>query len=388
MPAIINLMAFLGFASALFARTVDPVIPQIAHGLDVAPSTAALLSTAYTLPFAMIQPLLGALADMLSKGRLIIVCMLIVSAASIAGGMATDFHVLFTLRVVAGLAAGGIFPIALAVVGDHVPVKQRQVALSRLLFAAMSGNLLGASGAGMVGDLIGWRSVFIVSGGIGLIALAVALPGLRGTGERVGRFDLSGFIPSYRAVFSNPLAKYCFGAVFVEAIFVFGLFPYVAVLLRRGGVDSATIAGVVLAGFGIGGVLYTVTVRWLLAYVGERRLMAGGGMVMAFCLAMIALGLPWPAELAVFVLLGFGMYMLHGCIQVYVTELAPTARATATAAHSSFYFFGQAIGPVLYGIGLSSSLGIDSVLIAGVVMLTATGWVSALRLRRTTPLGA
>jgi predicted MFS family arabinose efflux permease len=388
MPAIINLMAFMGLASALFARTVDPLIPQIAHSLDVAPSTAALLSTAYTLPFALIQPLLGALADMLSKGRLIIVCMLIASAASIAGGMATDFNVLFSLRVVAGLAAGGIFPIALAVIGDYVPVKQRQIAFGRLLFAAMSGNLVGASGAGMVADLIGWRSVFVVSGAIGLMALAVALPGLRGTGETVGRFDLSGFIPSYRAVFSNPLAKYCFGAVFVEAIFVFGLFPYVALLLRRAGIDSATIAGVVLAGFGIGGLLYTLTVRWLLAYIGERLLMAGGGMVMAFCLAMTALGLPWPAELAVFVLLGFGMYMLHGCIQVYVTELAPSARATATAAHSSFYFFGQAIGPVLYGVGLSSSLGIDSVLIAGVVMLTATGWVSALRLRRTPPLGA
>ena len=40
------------------------------------------------------------------------------------------------------------------------------------------------------------------------------------------------FIPNYRAVFRNPLAKYCFGAVFVEAIFLFGVFPYMAVLLQ------------------------------------------------------------------------------------------------------------------------------------------------------------
>ena len=63
--------------------------------------------------------------------------------------------------------------------GDRVPVQQRQVAIGRLLFAAMSGNLLGASGAGVIGDLVGWRGVFFVTGAIDLIALAVAIPGFR-----------------------------------------------------------------------------------------------------------------------------------------------------------------------------------------------------------------
>ncbi|HZD90121.1 MAG TPA: MFS transporter [Pseudolabrys sp.] len=381
-PAVINLLAFIALASALFARAVDPVIPDIAQSLNVAPATAALLSTGYTLPFALIQPVLGALADMMSKTRLIIACMLIVSGASIAGGLVSDFHALFGLRVLAGLAAGGIFPILLAVVGDRIAVKQRQVAIGRILFAAMSGNLLGASGSGLVGDLIGWRSVLIGIGALGLVALGIALPALRDTGEKPGRFDLSTLAPSYRAVFSNPLAKYCFGAVFVEAIFVFGLFPYVAVMLRSEGIGSAAVAGLVIAGFGAGGILYTLGVRWLLAYLGEQRLMALGGTAMAVSFGLIALRLPWPAEFATFVLLGFGMYMLHGCIQVHVTELAPTARATATAAHSSFFFLGQALGPVIYGLGLAHT-GVTPVLLTGIVALTVTGWICALRLRRT-----
>ena len=385
MPPVINLMAFVAFATSLFMRSVDPVIPQIAHGLGVTPTTAALLSTGFTLPYALVQPVLGALADMLSKTRLIIGCMLILGAATVLSGLALNFETLMSLRVVAGMAAGGVFPIALAVAGDRIPVKQRQVAISRLLFAAMSGNLLGASLAGVVGDFIGWRSVFFLTGAVDLVALGLAIPGFRGMGESAGHFDLSTFIPNYRAVFSNPLAKYCFGAVFVEAIFLFGLFPYMAVMLRSEGVDSASIAGIVIAGFGVGGIFYTLTVRWLLAYIGEKRLMAGGGMVMAFCLAMIALRLPWPVEFAVFMLLGFGFYMLHGCIQVYVTELAPTARGSATAGHSSFFFLGQATGPVIYGLGLSSGIGINAVLFTGVVMLTLTGWTCAFGLRRPAP---
>src|SRR5262249_47729219 len=38
---------------------------------------------------------------------------------------------------------------------------------------------------------------------------------------------------SYRAIFSNPLAKYCFGGVLMEGIFLFGIFPYVAQLLHQ-----------------------------------------------------------------------------------------------------------------------------------------------------------
>ena len=383
MGRVLNLMAFVIFATTLFMRSVDPVIPQIAQGLNVTPTTAALLSTGFTLPYALIQPVLGALADMFSKTRLIALCMLVVGLATLACGLVTNFETLMALRILAGIAAGGVFPIALAVAGDRVPVQQRQVAIGRLLFAAMSGNLLGASGAGVIGDLVGWRGVFFTTGAIDLIALAVAYPGFRSMEEAPGRFDLSTLIPNYRAIFSNPMAKYCFGAVFVEAVFLFGVFPYMAGLLHAEGVARASIAGVVISGFGIGGVIYTFMVAWLLARVGERRLMAAGGMAMGFCLVVIALRMPWPVEFANFIVMGFGFYLLHGCIQVYVTELAPSARGSATAAHSFFFFLGQAAGPVVYGIGLNS-VGVAPVLATGAVTLAVTGWICALQLRRQT----
>jgi MFS transporter, DHA1 family, inner membrane transport protein len=381
MSRVLNLMAFVVFATSLFMRSADPVIPQIASGLDVAPSTAALLTTAFTLPYALVQPLLGALADTFSKTRLMTVCLFILGIASVAGGFAPTFEILIGLRVVAGLAAGGMFPIAMAFTGDQVPMRQRQVAIGRLLFAAMSGNLLGASGAGVVGDLLGWRGVFIVTGAIDLIALGLVLPGFRGVDQTTRRFDPSTFIPNYRAVFGNPLAKYCFGSVFVEAIFLFGVFPYMATLLHTEGVTSASIAGLVLGGFSVGALAYTVSVSWLLRHIGERRLMASGGMVMALCLVVIALRLPWPLELVNFIVAGFGFYMLHGCIQVNVTELAPKARGSATAGHSSFFFTGQALGPVVYGMALTT-VGVTPVLLVGALALTATGWICAFRLRR------
>ena len=123
MGRVLNLMAFVIFATTLFMRSVDPVIPQIANGLNVAPATAALLSTGFTLPYALVQPLLGSLADMFSKTRLIAACMLVVGVSTIACSLATNFETLMVLRVIAGVAAGGVFPIALAVAGDRVPIQ-------------------------------------------------------------------------------------------------------------------------------------------------------------------------------------------------------------------------------------------------------------------------
>jgi predicted MFS family arabinose efflux permease len=381
MTRTLNLISLVVFASSLFMRSTDPVIPLIAIGLNVEPTTAALLSTAFTLPYALVQPLLGALADMVSKTRLMLLCLFIVTAASIVCGLATSFEMLMAARVVAGLAAGGVVPISFAIIGDRIPVTERQVAMGRLLFAIMTGNLLGATLAGVVGDLAGWRGVFFTTGAFGALVLVAAVPAFRGLTETPGRFDLSTLGPNYRAIFSNPLAKICFGAVFLEALFMYGMFPYIATLLHEAGETRASIAGVVIAGFGIGGALYGILVSRLLPRLGETLMMRLGGMAMGFCLVVIASRAPWPVEFANFLLLGFGFYMLHAVIQIYASELAPAARGSAMALHSFFFFLGQAVGPIVYGVGLGS-IGIGSVLLFGAAVLVGVGFTCAQWLRR------
>jgi len=378
----LNLIAVIVFASSLFMRSTDPVIPQIAFGLGVEPATAALLTSAFSLPYALVQPFLGALGDMMSKVRLMLVCLLGVAAATVVCGMAQRFGVLVGARMVAGMAAGGVVPIAFALVGDMVPVAERQVAMGRLLFAIMTGNLLGATIAGILSDLVGWRGVFFVLGGFGMLVLAVAVPGFRGIKETAGRFDLASTMANYATIFRNPLAKICFGAVFLEALFMYGVFPHIATMLHNAGETRASIAGVVLAGFGVGGALYGVLVSRILPLFGERWLMRLGGVVMGLCLLVIAAMLPWPIEFANFLVLGFGFYMLHAVIQIYASELAPSGRGAAMALHSFFFFLGQAVGPAVYGAGLSSSLGIGPLLILGAAVLVAVGLTCAQWLRR------
>lgn len=380
MTRALNIVAFAGFGSSLFIRSIDPAIPQIAGDLHVEVATAALLSTAFAIPYAFVQPVLGATADVLGKTRMMNACMLVLILTSLVSAVATSFPLLLALRVLAGIASGGIFPIALALVGDLVPVAKRQVAIGRLLGAAMAGNLLGVSAGGVIADLIGWRGVFVASGVAGLAVLASTFIGLRGIKTQTAAAGFASVIPNYRAILRNPLAKYCFGAVLIEGIFLFGVFPHVAALLHGEGETRASIAGLVIAGFSVGGVLYTFVIGWMLGAFGERGMMLGGGTLMGVGLVLVGLHTPWQADFAAFFMLGIAFYSLHGTIHVYVTELAPSARGAATALHSSFFFFGQAVGPIYYGFAFGH-VGVLPALAMGGAAIVMVGIVCTFMLR-------
>ena len=155
------------------------MVPQIAADLLVDVKTAALLSTAFTLPYALTQPVLGTIADFFGKTRLMNMSLLIVSITALICAVATSFELVFGMRVAAGLVAGGVFPVAMALVGDLVPIHQRQVMIGRLLAVGLTGNVLGAAIAGVIGDLFGWRGIFVITGAFGLIVTVAAFYILR-----------------------------------------------------------------------------------------------------------------------------------------------------------------------------------------------------------------
>jgi len=379
--SLILRLSLIGFITALASRATDPIIPPIAHDIQVDPNAVALLTTAFALPFALVQPVLGPIGDMVGKVRVMIACLAVTILTMLVSGLATDFTTLLLARVVAGIAGGGIFPVGIAVIGDLVPVRERQVAIARWLTAVITGNLIGSSLAGVVGDLLGWRGVFFVITALGVVALGVAIVSLREAARvKPAGLSLSGFSAGYGKVFANPRAKVCFSAVFVEGIVIFGLFPFIALLLLAAGEPRASIAGLVIAGFSGGGVIYALLVPRLVARWRPDQLMIAGGIIAAFSLGIVAFDFAWPVQLAAFTLLGFGFYTLHASIQVQATELSPGARGAAMSMHSFFFFVGHASGPVLYGLGFVR-LGSALTIALAALIIMAVGFVCARLLR-------
>lgn len=383
MLPILNVIAATTFAAALSSRSMDPVLPLVAGDFAVSIATAASLSSAVALSFAFAQPILGAFADIYGKARLMIICLALLGAACALGALATSFEMLFVSRILCGIAAGGTFPIAMGLASDLVPTAQRQVALGRVLAGAMTGNLLGATAAGIIADFLGWRGVLAVLGAIIIAASGAVLMGFRRGGVVSKRNGMSfrGLKDGYRVILANPNARVCFTAVFIEGALVLGLFSFVAAFLFELGESRASIPGVVIAAFAVGGLLYTMSVARLLPKLGVKSLMIGGAAVVALQFVIVAIGPRWELQAISFLLMGWGFYSLHGSLQVFSSDLAPEARASALSLHAFFFFLGQAVGPIVYGYELHH-FGKFATLLLSAVAILALGIIAAHLLHR------
>src|SRR6266576_3277877 len=154
LPPALNIIALATFSASLSARALDPVLPDVADEFGVSIATAAGFSAVFAFTFAIVQPVLGAAADLFGKARLMIVCLVLLGLANVLGALSTSFPLLFATRILAGIGSGGVFPIALGLTSALVGPEKRQVAIGRTLAGAMTGNLFGASASGLIGDFL------------------------------------------------------------------------------------------------------------------------------------------------------------------------------------------------------------------------------------------
>jgi predicted MFS family arabinose efflux permease len=386
-PPALNIIALACFAASLSARALDPVLPHVAEDFGVSIATAASFAAVFAFTFAIVQPVLGAAADLFGKARLMIGCLVLLGLANILGAMSDSFSLLFASRILAGIGSGGVFPIALGLASDLVGPEKRQVAIGRTLAGSMTGNLLGASVSGLIGDFLGWRGVLAVLGALMVLATVAVAAGFRGAAlQHPPKTSLSALKAGYGTIFSNPNAL-CYGAVFVEGCCVLGLFPYIASFLFQLGETSLSIAGLVIAGFAVGGLIYTVTISRFLPLLGVGGMMIVGGAMVGLQLGVTAFGPNWKLQAISLLMMGWGFYSIHGCLQVFASELSVEARATALSLHSFFFFMGQTVGPIAYGFGIQNVGKVPTLLTAAAVMV-ALGIACARLLKPARPADA
>jgi MFS transporter, DHA1 family, inner membrane transport protein len=388
LPSALNVVALGCFSAALSGRALDPVLPHVADDFGVTIATAASFSSIFAFTFAVIQPLIGAAADLFGKTRLMILCLVILGIANLVGALATSFPLLFISRIIAGIGAGGVFPVALGLASDLVSADKRQIGIGRTLAGSMSGNLLGATFSGLIGDFLGWRGVLAILGALVVVAAVAVAAGFRGTKlNQTSRASLGTLKHGYRTIFANPNARVCYSTVFIEGCCVLGLFPFIASFLFDLGEKSLSVAGIVIAGFAIGGLFYTATVSRFLPRLGMNGMMIAGATLAGIQLIAIAFGPAWKLQFLCMLIMGWGFYMIHGCIQVFASELSVGARGTALSLHSFFFFMGQTVGPIAYGFGLQHG-GKTVTLGAAAACMIVLGLVCAQLLRQRPPADA
>jgi EmrB/QacA subfamily drug resistance transporter len=178
------LAVYGGLSIALLLASVDQtivstVLPDIVAdigGID----QYAWTFTAYVLAATVTIPIYGKLGDAHGRRPLLLIAIGIFVVSSLACGLAQNMPELIVGRGLQGVGAGALFPLALATVGETVPIRERGRYHGLLGAGFGAGAILGPLAGGLIADNSSWRWVFLINVPLGAVAAALVLVTLPG----------------------------------------------------------------------------------------------------------------------------------------------------------------------------------------------------------------
>lgn len=378
---IIFLLALAAFSSTSAFRVLDPALPQLANEYSVTTGQAADVVKVFALAYGVMQFFYGPMGDRFGKFRTLAWATLACAAGNIVVGLASSFDVLLLGRIMSGATAAAIVPLSMAWIGDHVPYEQRQATLAQFMTGTILGMTSGLVLGGVFTDTLGWRASFAFLACVYTVIGLLLLSQLHRVPEagRTENARLRLMAPIVQ-VFSTPWARVVLMVVLLEGALVFGVLAFVPSYLQERYGISSTMAGLVTSLFGVGSLIYVARARWLVAKLGEARMVWMGGWAMGLGYMMYSLGFHWMFAALASILCGFSYYLVHAVLQTNATQMVPEVRATAVSLFASFLFSGQAIGVAL-GALVVDHVGIVWVVASGAVLMPFLGMYIGWRLR-------
>lgn len=176
---LIGLMSGM-FLAALDQSVVGTAMRTIADDLGGL-SLQAWATTAYLITATVSTPIYGKLGDIFGRRPLYITAIAIFVLGSVSTGLATSMYELAGYRALQGLGAGGLFSLALTILADIVPPRERAryqgLFLAVFGTSSLMGPVIGGAFAGVEEILFidGWRWVFLMNLPIGTISLFMVL---------------------------------------------------------------------------------------------------------------------------------------------------------------------------------------------------------------------
>src|ERR1700722_14480628 len=166
------------FLAALDQTIVSTAIKTIGNDLHDL-QAQAWVTTAFLITSTIAAPLFGKLSDIYGRKRLFMLAIVIFVLGSAMCGLAQSMYELAGFRAFQGIGAGGIMPLALAVIGDIIPPRERARYQGYMMATFASASVLGPviggllSGAHDFLGVAGWRWIFYINVPIAAAALFV-----------------------------------------------------------------------------------------------------------------------------------------------------------------------------------------------------------------------
>lgn len=399
---VIVTLGFCGLVSAADNWFVSPALPAIASGLNVAASAAAVILSAYLVPYGVLQPVCGTIGDRLGRLRVLRVIVAGLAIGTFLCALCPTLPFLIAARILTGCFAAGIISVAQAFVGNVVGHENRGAAVGLLMGITFTGQGLSSGLGGIITDLISWRAAFCCFGVLALIALA-GLFTLREpvlTLKTKSRDALnnptmptksSSHISEAQKPFLTRALRLFFGphrAVFLTActtgIAFLGIYGFMGTFLsERCGLGS-TEAGLIMMLYGVMCLVGGALSGKIGASGGPLRVIAVGetsGLIAVGALIAVSLVGAWPVALLAAGALGMGYILVQPTLVSLSMDADPTQAGLCTGLVGLGVFAGGGVGSSIGSIIVAAG-GYLGLWIAGGVLMFLQVVLGGIALRR------
>ncbi|MBI4674490.1 MAG: MFS transporter [Chloroflexi bacterium] len=192
----ILLILFLGvLMGALDIAIVGPALPSIRASFGIDERAASWIFTTYVLFNLIGVPLMAKLSDVFGRRTIYVLDVSLFACGSIIVALSQGLPVMLLGRAVQGLGAGGVFPVASAVIGDTFPPEKRGGALGMIGAVFGLAFLVGPLLAGVILSFTSWHWLFSLNVPIAAVVILSAmrvLPATRPAQQKT--FDWQGMI--------------------------------------------------------------------------------------------------------------------------------------------------------------------------------------------------
>jgi len=345
---LILILGLAGFVVMADNWVVSPILPAIADNLGQEVTRAGLLITAYMLPFGLFQLVFGPLADRYGKRRVLSGTMLFFTAATALCAVAFGFTDLTVYRALTGVFAASVMPVSMALIGDMVPLPERQAAIGTFMAISFLGQGLSMAIGGTTAYFLSWRGVFGIYSV--LAAVSTTLLFVAGRHYPTSRNPGSSFFAPYGRLLKNPASLRVYLVVLLEGILIIGSFSYLGGYISKTYQYSYFYIGLIMTAFGIAAMIGGRMSGKLGRSLPQKNLVVSG-LTIAFAANVVLYFLGHRLEFLILAvtLLGFGLMLAHSTLLTIVTEFAAQARGAAMSLAAFCWMGGGGVGTAIGG---------------------------------------
>jgi len=338
-----------GFTAFLDLYATQPLLPLLMRVFKASHVAVSLTVTASTVAVALGAPIVGRLADLVGRKRVIVGSAFGMAFATALAATSTSLPQLIAWRFAQGLFTPGVFAITIAYIHEEWPASHAGRATSAYVSGTVVGGFCGRAMTGVIASAAGWPTAFVTLAAMNLAAAAAVAAWLPQERSEGSQRSASGHGRSVLSLFRNRQLVATDAVGFCVLFTQVAMFTYVTFHLGAPPYSLSTAAlGWLFVVYLIGAAVTPLAGRVIDSY--GHRAGLGAGMGLGAVGALLTLTPSLPAVIAGLAGVATGVFVSQATASSYIGAVTAQDRGLAVGLYAFFYYVGGSLGAALPGL--------------------------------------